>query len=118
MIQKMSSMGKQSKYSALSVVSLLAVLLLHLIHWLSTPFLMGAASKMHSHHHDLSGSGSSVMTLLMLALVIANLISMYLAVRQLAMAWKKREGSRHHSYLCTGVSLVVLGMGIYTTISL
>lgn len=118
MLQKIRYMGPQSKYSALSFLSLLAVLFLHLVHWLSAPLVMGAAAEMHSHHQNTAGNSSFGMGLLMLALFVINLISMYFAIRQLTLAWEKRKCSTPHMYLCSAVSIGVLGMGIYTTISI
>ncbi|MGM0881049.1 MAG: hypothetical protein ACQEXQ_08370 [Bacillota bacterium] len=118
MLQKIRYMGAQSKYSALSLLSLLAVLFLHLIHWLSAPLLIGAAAEMHMHHQNTAGNSSVVMGLLMIALFVINLISMYFAIRQLLLAWEKRDCSTPHTYLCSAISVGVLGMGIYTSISL
>lgn len=117
MLRKIRLMGAHSKFSALSSLSLMAVLLLHLVHWLS-PVLIGGAVQAHvySHHHHAGGGSSSGMDLLILALLVFNVISMYFAVRQLAAAWKMRRNSTLHTRLCSGVSLVVLGMGIYTII--
>ncbi|WP_373228825.1 hypothetical protein [Cohnella sp.] len=114
MLHRIRYMGRETKYSALSVLSLLAVIALHLVHWLSAPMLMGAAAEMHAHHHEMGGSGSNPMQWLMLALFIINLISMYFAVRQLALAWKKRRDRTHHTYMCSAVSIGVLSLGIYT----
>ncbi|AKG34804.1 hypothetical protein VK70_09665 [Paenibacillus durus ATCC 35681] len=119
MLQKIRSMGKESKFSALSVLFLVSVLPLHLVHGLTVTMLMGASAdlQMHDHHH-MAGSGSSLMQLLMIALFIINLISMYFAVRQLALAWKKRGSGTFHTYLCSAVSIGVLAMGVYTVLSL
>ncbi|UUZ78818.1 hypothetical protein LJK88_26435 [Paenibacillus sp. P26] len=113
MLHKIRFMGKETKYSALSVLSLAAVFLLHLVHWLAAPSLMGAAAVgMHmEHQHDMGGSGSTLMQLLMLVVFIVNLVSMYFAGRRLSLAWKNRSGATHRTYLCSFVSVGVLCVG-------
>lgn len=120
MLHKIRFMGKETKYSALSVLSLAAVFLLHLVHWLAAPLLMGAAAVgMHmEHQHDMGGSGSTLMQLLMMVVFIVNLVSMYFAGRQLSLAWKNRSGATHRTYLCSFVSVGVLCVGVFTALSL
>lgn len=115
--RKIRYLGKETKYSALSVLSFTGIILLHLVHWLAAPMLMGAAAQMQMHHHGMGGSGSSLLQLLLPALVIVNLFGTYFAVRQLWLAWKNRRSSTHRTYWCSLVSLGVLGMGIYTVVS-
>ncbi|MBB3109515.1 uncharacterized membrane protein YcgQ (UPF0703/DUF1980 family) [Paenibacillus phyllosphaerae] len=117
MLEKLRG-NQETRYSALSFVSLLSVLLLHIIHWVSAPLLMGAAASMQMSHHEMGGSGGIIMGLLMLILFIINLVSMYFAFRQLSIAWRKHRQGEHHSYWCSCISLVVLGMGLYTMVTL
>lgn len=118
-LRKIRHMGKETRYSAISVLSLMAALLLHLLHWLSASMLIGMTAGLHSGHHDhMTGNGSVLMNLLMLALFIINLISMYYAGRQLTLAWKNRESRTHHTYFCSVVSIFVLCMGLYTVVSI
>lgn len=125
MLRKLRGMGKEIHYTGLSFVSLLAVVLLHLVHWLAAPLLLGAAAGIHMNHHaDMggasSGSGNIVMGVLMLALFLINLVSMFYAVRQLSLAWRQRGSGANsrHTYWCSAVSVMALVLGIYTTVSI
>ncbi|GGD53789.1 hypothetical protein [Paenibacillus nasutitermitis] len=117
MLQKIRHMGMESKYSVLSFMSVIGVVVLHGIHWALAPLLMGAASEMRRHHQDMEGTGSIIMGLFMLVLFLVNIASMYFACRQLGMAWMNRTNVTRHTYLCCGLSVVVLGIGIYTLFS-
>lgn len=114
---KFRHMGQEAKYSLLSMLSLAGVLALHLLHWLAAPLMIGAAAEMHAHHHGAEGGGSLLASFIMMLLMIVNAISMYFAVLQLVAAFKK-QGSARHKILCSGLSVIVLGMGIYTILSM
>lgn len=115
---KFRHMGQEAKYSLLSMLSLAGVLVLHLLHWLAAPLMMSAAAEMHAHHHGVSGGDSLLASSIMMLLSIINAISMYFAVRQLVAAVKKQGRSTRHTILCSGLSIVVLGMGIFTILSM
>jgi ABC-type multidrug transport system permease subunit len=106
--------GKHARWSALSLVSIVPVILLHLVHWLVSPLLVGAAADMHAHHQSSAGSGSGLMDFLLIAVLAANAVSAYFAIRQLVYAWRERKQSTFHSYVCSAVSISVLTIGIYT----
>ncbi|ALS21199.1 hypothetical protein [Paenibacillus naphthalenovorans] len=116
-MQKRRQMGAEMKYTTVSGLSVLLVLLLHLIHWFSAPLLMGAMEMHGQHHHGMMHDASASMELLTWVLLIINGTGMFFAVRQLAMAWKKRKGGLH-TYLCCTVSVAMLGIGIYSFMSI
>ncbi|MFC4103440.1 hypothetical protein [Paenibacillus xanthanilyticus] len=124
MLRKLRGMGKEIHYTGLSFASLLGVVLLHLVHWLAAPLLFGAAAGMHMNHHAGMGGASSggdiAMGVLMLALFVINLVSMYYAIRQLALAWRQRGtgANSRHTYWCSAVSMAALVLGVYTTLSI
>lgn len=112
MMQKLRRMGAEMKYTMVSGLSVLLVLLLHLVHWFSAPLLMGAM-EMQGHFHGMMHDVSESMELLTWVILIINGAGMYFAVRQLAMAWKKRKGGLHTYLRCTA-SVAMLGIGIYS----
>ena len=123
MVRKIREMRKENRFEVYSAASLGGMLLLHLAHWLSMPLLLGAAAEMKAHRHAMSGMGGGgtgfiVMNTIMLAVFIVNLIGMYYAVRQLSHAWKHRSGFSKHTCLCCALSAGVLGIGLYTTLTL
>ncbi|GLX71240.1 hypothetical protein [Paenibacillus glycanilyticus] len=114
---KLRHMSLESKYSVLSLASVSGVLLLHIVHWSAMPLLMGAASQMHAHHHEMGDNPSFLISTLMMVLFIVNLISMYFAGRQLIAAVMRKGSHTGHSVLCTGLSIGVLCIGFYTMAS-
>jgi len=117
MLQKIRYLGVETKYSVLSFMSIAGVIVLHLVHWAMAPLLFGAATEMRRHHQAMEGTGSVIMGLLMLLLFLVNMASMYFACGQLGAAWRKRANATKHTYLCSGLSVVVLSIGIYTLFS-
>lgn len=112
---KLRHRSQEAKYSLLSMLSLAGVLILHFIHWLAAPFMIGVAAEMHAHHHGSGGEGgggdSLLLSSLMMLLYIVNVVSVYFAVRQLIAAFRLRT---KHAIVCSGISVVVLGIVIYT----
>ncbi|GMK42156.1 hypothetical protein PCCS19_52150 [Paenibacillus sp. CCS19] len=122
----MSQLGMRwlgSRNATLSVYSAAGAAALHLVHYLSAPILLGSAAEMHAGHHGMgheaAGDGSSLMmNILMLLLFVINLVGMYFAGRQLSEAYRQRSRFTQHTMLCSGISLLVLAVGIYTIITL
>ncbi|MBD3921420.1 hypothetical protein H8B09_21805 [Paenibacillus sp. PR3] len=112
-----------SRNATLSVYSAAGAAALHLVHYLSAPILMGSAAEMHAGHHGMgheaaSDGSSLMMNILMLLLFVVNIVSMYFAGRQLTEAYRQRSQLSRHTMLCSGISLLVLAVGIYTIITL
>lgn len=107
--------GKPGRWSVYSLLSVLPVVVLHLVHGLAAPLLAGAASDRHAHHHGAS-AGFGIPDALLAAVLAANAVSAYFAVRQLVQAWRDRKRGSVHTYVCCAVSVGVLVIVAYTAV--
>lgn len=118
-MHKTWTVNREWKYAVASTTSIVLVFIIHIIHLIAIPLLtVGSLAIQHDHHmNHSSGSESTWMILMMVLLVVFSSIGMFFAARQLIMAWQEKNRT-HHTYISSAISLFVLGIGIYTILSL
>lgn len=107
----------EGRYSLFSWTAMAGVAVLHLVHGLAASLLAGTVSAMPVHGHDMGGESTLLESSIRMLLFIANAASMYFAVRQLAAAVRNKRRYRHTA-ICSGLSVIVLLIGIYTFVSI